>query len=683
MLKHKALSVVIFTILIFLITSCIEPPEQFIAPTYDVDLNFPVTDSLYTIEDFLGDDSNFVASTDPNRLGLLYYIKTDNIESFHMEDYLSLDKIEASSSTTIGSIKIKDSEFIRASVALSNIAPSIPEDSDAIFPPISSHVNAEFGQINNFVMADFESGNLELNIHNNLPVPIELRNILIKNSTDNSTVVELPTSSVVIVSPFDSSKVSLPIADKHITDRLNVEGDISTNGSNGEIVTIPVGAGISVSLRFTDFILEKVTATLPAQEEIEIDSSLALNDSTKVETATFNEGNITFVINNFIDLDINVLLKIKNLKRPDGSSYTESFLSRRNTSNQAFQIESLKGWKIESENPGELLEELKYVYIVSSEETEDERTISQQDSVTVDFIMANTLLSYAKGQIKPTEFEIPPTELLIDFGDIEDNFSYDSLFINDPALKLKINSSINFDVLLNGKIIGISDKITKELPILMELPSLVNAEFDLRDQGMKEFINGFTVAGAIPTKFIFSGNGIVNPLYTKGSISATDSVFGTTSFELPLDFGIAGGSFIDTLHHDLNLSEDEIESINSIFLTVETNNKIPINLIVNGSVLDFDDNPLMKIPPAYNSTEYLVIESPEVDDDGEVISSIPYKQEIELRSSEAKEFIRNPNLALSIMFGTPSPNSLDNVKFKTTDKVSFKVYGKINYRVNN
>jgi len=92
---------------------------------------------------------------------------------------------------------------------------------------------------------------------------------------------------------------------------------------------------------------------------------------------------------------------------------------------------------------------------------------------------------------------------------------------------------------------------------------------------------------------------------------------------------------------------------------------------------------LMKIPPSYNSVEYLVIESPEVGNNGEVISSSVYKQEIELRSMEAKEFIRNPNIVLSLMFGTPPLNSLDNVKFKTTDNIFFKIYGKINYRVNN
>ena len=72
MLKHRALLSVIITISIIFISSCIEPPDQFISPTYDIDLNFPVTDSLFTIDDFLGDDSNFVPSTDPNKFCLLY-----------------------------------------------------------------------------------------------------------------------------------------------------------------------------------------------------------------------------------------------------------------------------------------------------------------------------------------------------------------------------------------------------------------------------------------------------------------------------------------------------------------------------------------------------------------------------------------------------------------------------------
>ena len=179
MLKHICFKTVIITISLILITSCIEPPDQFISPTYDVDLNFPVTDSLFTINDFLRGDSNFVASADPNKLGLLYYLKSDNIESFYVEDNLRLDRVEASFTTTIGSIKIKDTKYIKANIALSDIVP-ISEGSDVIFPPLSSPVNSAFEQIDNFISADFESGNLELTVNNNLPIPIEFRDIKIK-----------------------------------------------------------------------------------------------------------------------------------------------------------------------------------------------------------------------------------------------------------------------------------------------------------------------------------------------------------------------------------------------------------------------------------------------------------------------------------------------------------------------
>ena len=88
MLKRSTLSIVIFTIFVIIITSCIEPPDQFIAPTYNVNLNFPVTDTLLTIDDFLGDYSNFVASTDPEQLGLLYYTISNKIVPFYIEDNL-------------------------------------------------------------------------------------------------------------------------------------------------------------------------------------------------------------------------------------------------------------------------------------------------------------------------------------------------------------------------------------------------------------------------------------------------------------------------------------------------------------------------------------------------------------------------------------------------------------------
>lgn len=681
MYKRSLILSVIITLSVFLIQGCIEPPDQFIAPTYDVELNFPITDSLYTIDDFLGSDSNLVSSTDPDKLGLLYYINTNEIEPYFVEDDLTLDDIEVSNSTNLKDIKIEDTPYVKAYIGISDLLP-ISGGSDAIVPPFSSTINTNFQSIDNFVSADFESGNMEMNINNNMPVPIELSNIIIKNSTDGSIVGEY-TGSPIVVAPYDSVRFNFPLANKHVNNILEIEGIVSSEGSNGETIPIPEDAHLLITLRFKDFVLSKVTAIIPEQDQVQVDSSVVITDSTKIETAIFDEGNVSIVIDNSIDLDIKVWLQIQNIKLPDGTPYTETFVVKRSANDQVFQIESLKGWKVESDNPGELINELNYSFRISSDATNDERTVSQTDSVNVHFTMSNVVLSYAKGLIKPTSFEIPSSELNIDLNGIEDKLSFDSLFINDPSLILKINSSINFDVILNGKIIGYSDNITKELPIILDLPAMAQKEFDLKDQGMSDFINSFIQSGSIPTKFVFSGEGIVNPNYVIGSVSKSDSVAGSTNFELPLELGIAGGSFKDTVFvNNLNLTEEQIESIHSILLTIVTDNKIPMNLKMNGIVVDINGDILTKIPPSYNTSEYVQIDAPEVDSDGDVISSVPYTQQIELRSAEAIEFIRNPNLIFSIMFDTPPPNSIKTVKFKTSDNIYFKIYGKINYRVN-
>ncbi len=681
MYKPNLILSAIITLSVFLVHGCIEPTDQFIAPSYDVEINFPITDSLFIIDDFLGNDSNLVASTDLDKLGLLYYIRTNKIDPFYVKDNLTLKNIETSNSTSLEAITIKNTPYIKAYIGISDLLP-VSGGSDAIVPPFSSTINTNFKSIDNFVSADFESGNMEMNINNNMPVPIELSNIIIKNSTDGSIVGEY-TGSPIVVAPYDSTNINFSLANKHVNDILEIEGSVSSEGSNGETIPIPEDAHLLVTLRFTDFILDKVTTILPEQDGIQVDRSIVINDSTKLETAIFDEGNISIVIDNSIDLDVNLWLQIQNIKLPDGSPYTETFLVKRSTNNQVFQIGSMKGWKVESNNPGELINELKYSFRISSDATNDERTISQTDSVNVHFSISNVVLSYAKGLIKPISFDISPSELNIDLGNIEDKLSFDSLFINDPSIKLKINSSINFDVILNGKITGYSDNITKELPITLDLPAMVQKEFDLKDQGMSEFINSFMKSGSVPTRFVFSGEGIINPNYVIGSVSKSDSVAGSTNFELPLELGIAGGSFKDTVFVDnLNLTEEQIESIHSILLTIVTDNKIPMNLIMNGSVVDINGDLLTKIPPSYNASEYVQIDAPEVDSDGDVISSTPYTQQIELRSAEAIEFIRSPHLIFSIMFDTPPPNSIKTVKFKTSNNIYFKIYGKINYRVN-
>lgn len=58
-------------ILLSFLFSCFSSPNEFIAPIYDLEVAFPITDTLITINDFIENDGNIVASDDQDRLGVL------------------------------------------------------------------------------------------------------------------------------------------------------------------------------------------------------------------------------------------------------------------------------------------------------------------------------------------------------------------------------------------------------------------------------------------------------------------------------------------------------------------------------------------------------------------------------------------------------------------------------------
>jgi hypothetical protein len=224
----------------------------------------------------------------------------------------------------------------------------------------------------------------------------------------------------------------------------------------------------------------------------------------------------------------------------------------------------------------------------------------------------------------------------------------------------------------------------KKLQLDINLPPRVQSQFDLNDYGFTEFVNSFTLEGEIPNNFILSGVGTVNPNSNIGSISKSDSITGKLSIEIPLDFGISGGSFIDTIYVDsLDIDDETIDAINFLEITIETLNKIPANIVINGNILDKNNKPLFSFPPSNNEQDYILIDAPKVDDNGNFLSAEMVQQTIILIGDDAKAFVQNPNLALKFSLNTPPFNSASPVKFKKTDEIYFKIYGKVDYKLNN
>ena len=131
------------------------------------------------------------------------------------------------------------------------------------------------------------------------------------------------------------------------------------------------------------------------------------------------------------------------------------------------------------------------------------------------------------------------------------------------------------------------------------------------------------------------------------------------------------------------VAKKAIESINSVELTIETLNKIPVNIIMQGTVLDQEGKPILSFPTEYSSEPYILIEAPVVDENGDVISAEMNKQIIRLNGDDAETILRNPDVIFNFSLYTPPQGSVAPVKFRSSDTIYFKVYGKADIRIDN
>jgi hypothetical protein len=675
-MKRKLIPLLAIPILlVVLIVGCVDLPNETIAPSWDVPLYFPLLDTTFVLEDMIGDDSTIVASDNPASLGLLYYQQQNEIDPFMVDSNLTINGFSTTTSQVIGAITINDVDPISTSILVTDWAPTVSPGDTMIFPESENSLVIPFPKVDAFSLLTLDDGVLTINIQNNLPVDLELRGILIRNVVGRQIVASHTTTLVI---PAESSDfIALDLAGKIIEDSLQYEGTLYSSGSNNNPVLIPVDAGTELTGTFSDLVVAEVEAVLPEQDPFTTTDVVVFDDSTMLETAIFDDGNFAITFGNNLDVAINLDIEIDNLIKSDGTTYTETVSLDRNELNRVISYPDLSNWRIISKT-GAPTNELSYSAVVNTITSSSPSNLSKDDSVTIDIDFGDVTLSYVEGIITPVNFDIAETNFDFDLGDIKDKFTYESLTWGNPGIILTLNSSANMEIELNGLVNGSNGSTENSMNVDVELAGGGTEVVDLRDYGFVDFMNGFS--DAIPNTFSFSGTAIVNPEYKNGSVEKTESITGSINIEIPLDVGIAGGSYIDTMNVDsIDIGDETIDAINSLSITIEMTNAIPVGISISGSVLDELGNELFPFPPTYNENSEIIVAAPTVDENGYVISPSNLTQTIELQGEDAKLFLKNPNLYLDVKLNTPSTNP---VKFRNTDSIGMKVYGHLNYRVN-
>ncbi len=367
-MQTKQLIFLLITSLLLIFQCSVEVPSESDMPSWEVQLNIPMGEKTFYIEDIL-DDSTFsgygldngdsVLAFEDNSLEIEKTVVGDSLkiadisESFRQSvdevtvddtekdfvmamDRVTIDPFSKNFSNNIGLITLNNNEPIQSDpVQLDEIIDfsMVNEDDQVEIPQATAlpvvHRSIEFDQFDD---AQIQSGFIDLQIFNDLtielgaPVTITLLN-------SDSSVIENDQGQIAaanfadpIPSGTNSPVESVALNNHHIPREVivRVEGVVCSSGS--QMVTnnqTNRNSSFFVEMSTRDMVVTSATAIIPEQV-FDTTTVVELPDSEhEIENAIIDKGNLAINLVNRMDVESVVILSIPSLSH-SGSDFFES-----------------------------------------------------------------------------------------------------------------------------------------------------------------------------------------------------------------------------------------------------------------------------------------------------------------------------------------------------------------------
>lgn len=680
------------TTLFFLLYGCFEKPSEPVLPTWDVDLTVPILDKTFTLEELIKKDTTYLKVGGNNQI---YYSATDKIKATTVGDNLKISDISTSAQTQLGNFEIKNPGTANATIKAYEIFPTLSPNLPPgyyIIPPnfpgqtISTNLTA----FDDFQSITFDGGILKITLNNELPVPLifpEGFKIYAQNNplTPIVTLFENDTINA------NSTKTrTADLAGKTLPANLGFTVKILSPGSGGTPVYLDVNQMfLNVSASLENLSIASASARIPSQTKpVVIEDSFILEPNEPqpnlINQITFKSGQLKIKIINNIDLGLNGTLTLYNFTRKSDNSPLQIPLNigRKNSTNNIIEPTiNLADYKL----VGNLSNQISYRIEVRTEDTGNEfRTINKTDGLSAQITLNNLVIESISGKVKPTVINFEEQRLeLSGLKDYREKFK-GSLRLDDIQVELFLYKTAQFTFDMNLKIKAVNEKTGKvdslEIPADQRRFSGTSHRivFNKNNSNIVNFINSFVGnTGELPEYITVSGSVFLNPNYEIGQVSSSDSIYGSVAINFPASFGISNAEFKDTSEVE-KLSDEtkkELDKMNYGKLFVEIDNGIGIELKFRATILGFVIDSLISIPKIDNFT----IPSAPVDANGFSNGTSKFTNVIELEKHEIQKLKNMKFIRSFISIATAENGKI--VKFRTTDSIKVKIYGRLNYKV--
>jgi hypothetical protein len=688
-MKRKILLLFGIPFFIFL-SGCFEKPSEPVLPTWDVDLTVPILDKTFTLGELVEKDTTYLKVGAGNQI---YYSTSEKLDATKIGDNLKISDISTSASTKLGNFEIKNPGTISASIKAYDIFPSLSSNlppGNYIVPSNApgQTVTTNFTAFDNFQWVTFDGGVIKVTVNNGLPVPLQFPNgLAIYNSNDLTTPI-LTLFENTTINANSELTATADLAGKTLLANLSLKVTVLSPGSGGQQVYLDVNQMfVTVSASLENLSIASASAKIPSQTEpVVISDSFVLEPNEPqpdlINEVNFKSGSMKIKVVNGIDLGLNGSITLYNFVRKSDNTPLQIPLNigRKNSASNTLTFNlNLADYKL----VGNLTNTVDYKVEVRTEDTGNEyRTVSKNDGLSAEITLQNIVIESISGKAKPREISFEEQKIdLAGLKDYREKFK-GSIKFDDIQVEINLVKTAQFTFDLNLKIKGVNTRTGKvdsiEIPLAQRRFSGSTHRIVLNksNSNIVNFINSFA-SQELPEYLIVSGSVFLNPNYEVGRVSSSDSVYGSVSVSFPASVGISNAVFEDTseVNELSDESKKEIDKTNYGKLFVEIENGLGVDVRFRAKILGVTMDSLLSIP---KDNDFMINPAP-VGSDGFSSGTTRYVNVIELNRDEIQKFKDMKFVRSFISIATANNGGI--VKFRTTDSLKVKIYGRVNYRV--
>ena len=681
------LLLVVFFLFLSLRCSFEEPK----APVWEVDVNCPVSELNLTMHDLIQDYENVIDYGD-GYVGL----RTEGaLDTTHVGEHLHMPDMVNTLNVDIPNITISRLLADEVTFALPTLMPDSGYEHGQRVAISAFEFSSVVGDITPEQDVDtitLTHGTARLTYTNNLPV--DLKNVTFQLYDSLGTNIKLATQPIDIDSGTSDS-LDLDISGKKLNrfDKWRISG--SSPGSS-QPVAIDTSSSCLLNMHFVDFRVSTVRGKGQAFY-IEHRDSVILDEALWVDEAEFKEGELSFVIANDLPMDLDIeIVSDKIINVFDGKPLTIN--TRVASRHDRAESVDLRSYKLRLGEDGMASQAIAFIVEAEGQSGNDEYvTMSEMDSIHVDFSIKNALVKYFRGRLNHFAVPLEAMDQRVHLPSDLERFA--GLYLSDARLIIDFYNSLEMPITLDGELIGVGkDQREARVQLNAEIAAGSGNDAQMTQHIVQTPANQdlLRVINLPPERLKFQGQayigdgsaiGVINPadyiiaqyvLETPAHMSWNESILNadTTNMQIfPMDYPSQ-----NTSDDIVALEANETNHLRSFALVTDIDNHLPISASIEFSI----------VGDSIAAEDAIVLRSIHIgaaktDEQGRAIESKKVNEEVPLPQEHIDIFHNHGTHPKQLqLISTVTLHGTEDTKVKVfnTDYISFKAAAKAKVSIN-